>query len=203
MAYPTGFTETLEPIQLGTQALDQLAREGFEVTAGVRRADVAPIANIAGQLAIREFCPKDQASRFPDEAAFMRWFNKPGGRGMFVLRRGDDIAGYGWTGTEPCEQLPACETTFALRLNGQFAGRGLGAPFTAAILTGSMALFGARRIGLETWASNTAAVKTYLKAGASLVTTQDGERPTLAPTPCETDGKRRDVRLYMHFPQTF
>lgn len=211
MRYPDGFTR--EPISLdslhltwaGQKAIGQLHIEGFEIEAGLRRQDVADITEIAGQEAVREFCPNDLEKRFGDEPMAEAWLAKNGGRGVFLLRHigSRALAGYGWTGAGTCQELPDCETTFAVRLSEKFAGRGLGTPFTTAIVAGSVALFEARRMGLETWASNTAAVRTYVKAGAQFVTTSDAVRPTLHPAPNDTDGQRRDARLFMAFPQTF
>ncbi len=209
--FPTAFAEEPQLIvpgmldEVGNAAVEQLAARDFEVVAGVRRADVPEITAIANQDGVLDFCPKDAVTRFPDaDIMEENWLPKAGGRGMILLRRRlGRIAGYGWTGIEPCEQLPDCTTTFAERLDERVAGQGLAAPFAVAIVSGSMAIFGAEKIGLETWGSNTAAVRTYLKAGARLVTTKDDRRPTTHPAPNETDGKRRDTRLYMQFDQTF
>jgi ribosomal protein S18 acetylase RimI-like enzyme len=65
---------------------------------------------------------------------------------------------------------------------------------------------GLDKVGLETWGSNTAAVRTYVKAGAQLVTTKDDLCPTLVDDPKipkTADGQRSDVRQFMRFPQTF
>ncbi|HVS58826.1 MAG TPA: GNAT family N-acetyltransferase, partial [Candidatus Saccharimonadales bacterium] len=211
MRYPDTFTRELVPLDphglsaAGQRALGQLHIEGFEVEVGLRRQDVADITEIAGQEWVREFCPNDLDKRFGDEQMVEAWLAKNGGRGVFLLRHVGEraLAGYGWTGAEATPELPDCETTFAVRLNEQYAGNGLGTPFTTAIVSGSMAVFGACRTSLETWASNASAIRTYTRVGAQLVTTRDDRRPTLRPAPNETDGMRRDVRLFMVFPQTF
>jgi hypothetical protein len=211
MNYPTTFSETLVPLQdvdldeRGQQAIDALKGRGFEVVAGLRVADLSEIQSISHEEGVREYCPKDEGpKRFATkESTEKEWL--PKGRGMLQLRSIGDgaLAGYGWTGPEQCEELPDCPITFAERLSERFAGNGLGAPFAVAILSGSAALYGSERVGLETWGSNTAAVRTYLRAGAQLITTRDDERPTLKPAKRETDGLRRDVRQFMKFPHTF
>lgn len=211
MRYPDTFTRELVPLdphglsEAGQRALGQLHIEGFDVEVGLRRRDVADIAAIANQEAVREFCPNDLEKRFGDEQMAEAWLAKNGGRGVFLLRHMGEraLAGYGWTGAEITPELPDCETTFALRLSEEVAGRRLGTPFTTAIVSGSMAVFGTTRTGLETWASNTRAVRTYARAGTQLVTSRDDKRPTLRPAPNETEGMRRDTRLFMVFPQTF
>ena len=75
-----------------------------------------------------------------------------------------------------------------------------------------MALFGAKEgIGLETWASNTPAVSTYIGkgVGALLTAVRNDERPTRDESfPVRTEGEhagkrmRPDTRLYMRFPQS-
>jgi hypothetical protein len=190
-------------------ALATLAHKEIIVVSGLVEADVPQITAIAGQTGVREFCPKDMGKRFPDaETIASDWL--PKGRGAFLaLDAANDgrIVGYGWTGPELCDELPDCETTFAVRLCEEVAGRGLGAPFTTLIVAGSMALHGAEKIGLETWGSNAAAVRSYVNAGAQLVRTRDSERETQNPDQADRiDGKgrmlRRDTRLYMQFPQT-
>lgn len=208
MNYPTTFSEETIPLsglkldERGTAAMDFLADQGFEVYAGLRIADLEEIKEISQQEGVREYCPKDEGpKRFASkESTEQEWL--PKGRGMMQLRAlgNGALAGYGWTGPEDCTELPMCDTTFAERINERFAGRGLGGPFAIAIVSGSAALYGKRTVGLETWASNTAAVRSYLKAGAQLITTKDDVRLTQKPGPNETDGKRRDVRLFLRFP---
>lgn len=212
MHYPKTFAAELYPLepaglgQAGNEAVEQLLAANYEVVAGVRRDDVKEIAAIARQNPVREYCAKDALTRCGDEEMMAAWFDgKKDGRGVFLLRHTGTlaVAGYGWTGPELCQELPESLVTLAVRLDEGVSGQGLGVPFTTAILYGSMALYGARNIGLETWGSNTAAVKTYLRAGADLVTTKDDVRPTLQHGPHVVGGKRQDVRLYMQFPQTF
>lgn len=204
--YPTEFSEgPLERLKSPIAELGQLADAGFEVTVGVRRQDMPAIARIAGQAAVREYCPKDMEVRFGDGAKAAHWLQTKG-RGLFLLRpiaNEADVAGYGWTGREANEHLPDCETTFALRLSQEVSGKGLGVPFTNAILVGARTQYGARRVGLETWGSNTPAVRTYVKAGAELVTARDSHRPTREHGPQIVRGQRHDARLFMQFPHTF
>lgn len=218
MHYPTSFSKeylnlsnpNIELDTLGQTALMQLTANNLEVVSGLLLDDVAHITTIAHHENIREYCPNDAATRFSDQTNVEQWLGKNGGRAMFLLRRistqnsltaSQQIDGYGWTGAETCPDLPKWQTTFAVRLNpnSQLSRKGIGSLFSTAIVSGSMALFGARHIGLETWGSNTAAVKTYLKAGAALVTTRDAIRPTLQ----NGVDKRQDIRLFMQFSRTF
>lgn len=183
---------------------DHLQQRGYEVIAGLTPTDVPALATIATQAGTREYCPGDLDHRWATEAMAEAQLAKAGGRGVMrlVSQADGSTIGFGWTGaidTATRDLLPMCENTFALRLHEAARGKKLGAPFSRAIVAGSMALWGARSIGLETWASNTAAVKTYIAAGAELVTTKEGLRPTRDPSH-QPHGKRLDVRLYMHYP---
>jgi ribosomal protein S18 acetylase RimI-like enzyme len=183
-------------------ALDTLRHAGITVQLGVTRGDVEAITTIAGQLGVREFCPNDLETRFGNEQMMRGWLDKNGGRGMFLPRNTDhEIVGYGWTGLESNEHLPECDTTFAVRLSASEAGKGLGAPLTTVIYAGSVALFGCRRVGLESWESNVAAIKSYQKAGAELVAVEDGERPTYNGNLENTPVLRKDRRYFMQFPE--
>ena len=224
--YPTTFAETLVPVDPdildveGRDAVVDLNNRGFEVVSRVRREDVPDLAEISAQEGsaqdgVREFCRNDLDKRFANPKMMAAWHEKDGGRGTFLLRQLGATAGHGWTGPiaedgEERKLVPGAEVTFAIRLSGAFGGQGLAVPFTKAIVWGSVALYGARNISLETWGSNTRAVRTYLKAGAEVVTTADGWRPTLKEDEPglvydEKKGyfKRRDVRLFMRFPRTF
>ena len=197
MSHTTTFSETLSPVDKPYVPCT-INNANFGVFFGLREQDTADISPIAASAAVREFCPKDISSRFGNVEMAERWVAK--GRTMFQLRelgRGG-LAGYGWTGLETSPEIPGGDTTFAVRLAPEFAGRGLATPFTRAIVAGSSALHGGN-IWLETWGSNTAAVRTYVHAGAQLVTTRDATRPTLNPGDREIDDTRRDVRLFMCF----
>lgn len=204
MEYPSGWGggESLNAALLndvGYAALSTLNQQDFHVTVGLRKKDLPAIQAIAGQPGVQEFCPRDSAERFFDTESTTRWLYK--GRGMFLLwaNGAADLAGYGWTGPEHTLMLPACPNTFALRLNEVYGGNGLATPFGAAIASGSAALYGIQKLGLETWASNYAAFRTYRKIGACLVNTQRGERSTNLPVLRDEAGKRPDSRFYMRF----
>ena len=206
MNFPTTLQETTPALDTLVPGLDtmvamrELKQKGFEVTAGLRQADLADIRAIAGSEAVREYCPNDVAARFGSDAMTEEWLS--GGKAGFLLRQigSGALAGYGWTGPKASPQVPGGDTTFAIRLSPDFAGQHLATPFTATINAGTLALYGRhRQIWLETWGSNERAVHTYLNAGAELVATQDGERPTLHPATNEPDGMRRDTRLSMQF----
>lgn len=208
--FPTGFTEPIHLTQYdvpGKYSLPfmHLESKGFAVVAGLTEDDVPALTEIASQEGTREFCPNDIATRWTDKHAARAQLAKDGGRGVLRLISLEDeqTMGYGWTGAISDKEkrlLPQCDNTFALRLHEAARGKALATPFSRAIVAGSMALWGARRIGLETWGSNTAAVKAYLGARAELVTTKDDVRPTLVKENQDDEGNRRDVRLYMQYP---
>jgi hypothetical protein len=214
MAFPVSFSNELQPLpadgldDIGVEAIEMLATKGFEVVSGVRREDVPQIAAIAGQTSVREYCPKDLKTRFGNEALMEAWLRKENGpeigRGMFLLRLAgaEKIAGYGWTGYEPCDELLDYPLTSAFRLHEDMQGQHLGTPFTNTIIAATPALFDRRAIGLETWGSNGPAVSTYLRAGAALIRTRDGKRPTLKTEMQDANGERQDVRLFMGFKRT-
>jgi hypothetical protein len=208
--FPTGFTESRHVTQYdvpGKYSLPfiQLEHAGFAVVAGLTKEDVPALTEIAEQAGTREFCPNDIATRWTDKRAAKAQLGKDGGRGVLrlVSLEDDQTIGFGWTGAISDKEkgfLPDCENTFALRLHEAARGKKLATPFSRAIVAGSMALWGARRIGLETWGSNTPAVKAYLGAGAQLVTTKDDVRPTLIKENQDKNGNRQDIRLYMQYP---
>jgi hypothetical protein len=205
MNYPTGFTEKipLTPAILdehGQAALGALAKKGFEVVMGIEPADLSRIGRVAGQEAVREFCKKDLTKRVGSVNMAGKWLED--GRGVFQLL-GEGNGGYGWTRPEECEELPDSETTFAIRIDSNLGGKGLGPLFSNAIVSGSAALFEAKRVGFESWGSNIAAFKTYRRAGAEVITAREDYRPTQRPAPNEKDGQRRDIRLFWHFGRTF
>ncbi len=205
--FPTEFNQHLEILDAnqldrdGQRAVRAMYDMGFDVTAGVLESDVDHITAIAQQHGVREYCPNDATKRFGSKAMMESWLTKNGGRGMFILRAAGVVAGYGWTGPERSDALPETTTTFAVRLSEHAGatGRGLGSLFTTAIVSGSMALYGAEGIGLETWGSNTKAVRSYLRSGAELVSTQDDVRPTWVSGNSE---QRQDIRLFMQFTRT-
>lgn len=220
MHFPNTFAEAHVPLQdvalddPGVQALRHLKLVDYMVAAGVCREDVPAITEIANQEGVREFCPRDAKERFVSERSMEKWLGKNGGRGMFLLKNigTQAIEGFGWVGKEKCEELPRCETTFAIRLHERAAGarKGVGTAFTTAIVSGAMALHKARGIGLETWASNAGAVNAYINAGATVVKARsidkDGKlitRPTLDENFASMNGERPDTRLFMEFERTF
>lgn len=212
--FPTTFAD--KPYQLGlgdvapghTMPLMALARKGYAVEVGITPEDVPSLTEIARQEGVREYCPNDLAHRWTDEETTEKQLAKDGGRGVFLLRNiaTNAIAGFGWTGKSSDEErqiLTMCEHTFAVRLHEGTRGQGLAVPFSQIIVAGSMSVFRARRIGLETWASNNAAVNTYVKAGAELVRAVTGQpRPTLDKHKSINETGQYvtdDTRLYMNF----
>ena len=211
--FPNTFDESthiLVPTDLKASHAEHLIKlnmAGYDVVAGLRREDVPALAEIAAQEGTREYCPNDLKRRWGDEAMAEAKLAKAGGSGVLrlVSQKNGNTLGFGWTGhidDEDQEHLPMCENIFALRLHEASRGKRLGTTFSRVIVAGSMALWGARNVGLATWASNTPAVRTYLAAGAELVTTKDDVRPTIlrGPGKFQYENHRNDVRLYMQFP---
>lgn len=191
--------------------LEQLGKQGFVVEVGLMRDDVPALTEIAKQLGTQEYCPNDLARRWTDEPTAEAQLAKDGGRGVFLLRAiaNNAIIGFGWTGKAGADEqaITKYEHTFAVRLHEDARGQGLAVPFTKVIVAASMQVFRARRIGLETWASNTAAINTYAGdkgANAQLVKAVRATRPTLDTSKPfdEKSGKHmtEDTRLYMRFP---
>lgn len=219
MNYPATFSSELIPLRdvitddQGRAALERLEAAGFKAVGGLRREELPEVTTIAGTDPVREYCPNDMKRRVGDEPMAETWLAERGGKGVVLLKRlGDQaIAGYGWTSLAPKDEkdmIPGEEVTFAERLGPLAAGQGLGAPFAEVIVSSAIALHEAKNVGLEVWGSNPWAVRSYLKAGASLVTVRDDYRPTLSPTRSERldedhPRQRRDVRLFMKFGSTF
>jgi GNAT superfamily N-acetyltransferase len=209
--FPTTFAETphyIHPTEIPAHLAEPfiaLKQKGFIMVAGITPANVEDLAEIANQEGVLEYCPNDIAKRWTDIPTAEKQLAKDGGRGVFRTEHvhTGDTAAFGWTGKSSDEErgfLPECENTFALRANEDYRGQGLGKLVSRAIVVGSMYFYGAKRIGLETWASNTTAVRSYLGAGAVLKTTQDSMRLTRIPEQQDANGMRRDVRLYMQYP---
>lgn len=214
--FPTGFANELyhvTPTDIAkrhSHTVQGLEAEGFVVGAGLRPSDVPALTEIAGQAGTLEFCPNDLAKRWTDEDTARAQLAKGGGRAVFQLIRKQDeaLAGYGWVGLlsedDTERQLTGMPYTFALRINEEMRGRGLAKPFSRLIVAGAMGLYGARGIGLETWASNTRAVGAYLGAEAVTVAHRNAVRPTLdLSRPHEIiEGKPHvhDTRVYMKYP---
>lgn len=198
-------------------ALDliNLRNAGFVVSTGLHRQDAAALAEISSQVGTQEYCPNDSIRRWGNEEMIEAQLRKDGGRAVFILESVEDnqTYGFGWTGTASKEEaaITGCENTFAIRLHEKARGKGLATPFSKAIVAGSMAIYGMRGIGLETWGSNAAAVRTYLGAKAVVMGTVDSERPTQIVEPGvflkEFNGEqrphRKDVRVYMQYPWSF
>lgn len=187
--FPTSFSEA-SPAPFVDPLLE--GRE-FTITTGFPPEALTEMIPIANSEAVREFCPKDSLERFGDGEMAERWLKK--GRELFLLRDMGNkaLAGYGWTGSETSEHVPDADTTFAVRLSPAYAGRGLAPPFTRSIVASSRLLHGGST-WLETWRSNEAAIRTYLKAGAVLVSTMDADRPSL-----EQTEPYADIRWFMRF----
>jgi GNAT superfamily N-acetyltransferase len=201
--FPTAFAEELQVVtpdmldERGGVALEGLAAMGLTTRFGLRRIDVPTITPITHEGPVVQYCWKDHSERFGDVEMAEHWQAK--GRGMIQL---DDLskpvkAAYSWEGPERCEYLPDCDTTFAIRVSEEFAGKGIATRLTAVTLSGCAAIWGARNVGLETWASNEYAVRTYEKMGAEEVTRQPGMRQI------SKNEKVPDTRVYMRFPSTF
>lgn len=209
-SFPTSFAERIETIdggigQRGDAALARLREKGFAVAAGLTEYFAGAVGVMGYQAHIREYCPKDATeSRFGTLQSTEKWLQKGGGRGMFLLLRGEgnssQLEGYGWTGVEQCEELPEHPITSAFRIGERGLGQGLGKDFVQVVVSGTNALYAhGEGIGLETWRSNHAAGM-YPKVGfvALAESHEDELRPTLDPS--AAGGKVLDCRLYMGYP---
>lgn len=197
--FPNDFVAATTPLPIdrlgegAAAAAAKLAAQGYEVHHGLTPAFADQILAMSQQPSIREFCPKDSAQRFADQAATKRWLAK--GRETFLLlkRDGDSLSlvGYGWAGAASSPHVPAGRTTFAIRIGEAGQGQGLATPFAWLIVAATAVLYGAKDLWLETWASNGGAVHVYHKLGFKTV----AEKPDQRPRP---NGETvADTRLYM------
>lgn len=208
--FPTGFAESIEVLdggigQRGDAALARMQEKGFFVATGLTEYFAGAVGVMGYQSHIREYCPKDSTEkRFGTLESTEKWLQKGGGRGMFLLLRGErnntQLEGYGWTGVEACDELPNHPITSAYRVGERVLGKGLGKDFVQAVVSGTNAIYApGEGVGLETWKSNHAA-SMYLKVGFEPMAEapEDELRPTLQPD--AEDGKVLDRRLYMGYP---
>jgi len=205
-SFPTGFVnrvEILEPGigERGDAALTRLHEKGYAIGLGMTEYYAGAVGVMGYQRSIREYCPKDcTEKRFGTLSSTEKWLKKNGGRAPFLLLKdGQRLAAYGWSGVEPCDELPDNPITTAYRVSEEFQGKGLGKDFTQVVVSGTRALYAPEEgIGLETWKSNHAAGM-YEKVGFTLVHQGESEyRPTL--DPAALNGKVLDQRLYMSYP---
>jgi len=199
--FPDGFMEATQKLpevrlgEAGTQAVQKLASQGYEVHVGLTPEFAEAVSIMAREPSIREYCPRDSGERFSDRASTERWLSKK--RSMFLLlKRTDDklsLAGYGWSGAGSSPHVPG-GITFAIRIGKAGRGQGLSTPFSWLIVAGSAILYGARDIWLETWATNAGAVHVYHKIGFITVAEKPDER--LLPD----GGAVPDIRVYMSLP---
>lgn len=185
-------------------AIERLCNRGLAVHIGLSKLDIPQIQQMAQDPRIVEYCPNDKR-RFADPE---KWVSK--GRAFFTLRDigSGAIAGYGWSGPEPCQKLPNHPITTAFRS----LSPGSGADFTRVVAGATRAIYTNKGMGLETWASNQRAVHTYLKVGTLLVATESYDnngrriiRPTLDTQNAALVNESgqpavQDTRLYMRFP---
>ena len=208
--FPTGFVEQIEVLetgigQQGDAALARIREKGFTVATGLTEYFAGAVGVMGYQDHIRKYCPKDSTeSRFGTLPSTEKWLQKGGGRSMFLLLRGNGsnarLEGYGWTGVEPCDELPDHPITSAYRIGKRGQGQGLGKDFVQVVVSGTNTLYApGEGIGLETWKSNHAAGM-YPKVGFVPIAEapEDEPRPTLQPD--AIDGKVLDRRLYMGYP---
>lgn len=196
--FPIDFSQSTELIQaeklgdVGQQAKQQLAEQGYEVHVGLTSEFAKDIIEMALEPGIKEFCPNDCGSRFKSLDTIHEWLTK--GRATFLLlqRNGEvlKLVGYGWAGSGTSSRVPDGETTFAIRIGEAGQGQGLATPFARLIVSGAAALFDAKNMWLETWQSNAGAVHIYHKVGFVDVDSKDDVRPS-------SSGQVNDTRLYM------
>ena len=198
--FPTGFatqTSTLDEAlfkEADAALIRQLSDKGYAVHAGLTAKYAGDIMQMCLQPSIKEYCPNDCGRRFKDLEAAKQWLAK--GRAAFLLvhKTNNSLVGYGWAGRETSPHVPGGETTFAIRIGESHQGQGLSTPYLRLIIAATAAIYGARNIWLETWASDAAAVHIYHKLGCIDVNQVEDQRPT-------ADGSTMsDTRLYMSLP---
>jgi hypothetical protein len=210
--FPTSFRtpERLNPANYTSyagDALRSLEDDGFYIERYTAVSDVDGLARISAQRGVRRYCRKDIGRWGTVENATAQLAKKGGRLGFKLIQASDGyMAGHGWTGIEPCAELPDADTTSAFRLDGEFAGQGLAARMTKVIIGVTKADHAPDDgIGLETWASNIPANATYRRAGAQFVTARADWRPALEDEAraIETpDGLMvMDVRRFYQFPE--
>lgn len=200
-SFPTTFTKP-QAVKKGIspaadEALDFLAERGLVVLVGIDETLAEAISKLATEAHIREYCPNDCTSRrFANRTSTEDWLKK--GHAVFVLsKKGDDgnwqAIGYGWSGPKKTAKVSG-ETTFALRIGKAGLGQHLSEPFSQVVLDATAKLYDAKKMWLETWGSNQAAVHVYKKLGFELLNQKPGKRLT-------ADGQEvDDTRLYMSLP---
>lgn len=202
-SFPTNYATLSQPLSGGMsekadEAIDFLASKGFVVLDGFTESLAKNVIQIAKQLHIREYCPRDCTSeRFGSIESTEQWLGKE--HAMFILAKdlGDENwqpVGYGWTGPKTTPEVTSGDTTFALRIGEAGIGQKLAVPFSQVILSATKQLYGGDHIWLETWVSNGAGVHTYKKLGFEEVTKKPSKRLTLSGESVD------DVRLYMSLP---
>jgi hypothetical protein len=209
--FPTSFTSTPETLTSGTgirgdESLKRLHEKGYTVATGLTEYYAGAVGVMGSQKHIREYCPKDGTNkRFGSLESTEQWLQKGGGRGMFLLLEGEGkgamLAGYGWTGFGPCDELPDHPITSAYRIGERALGKGLSGDFVQVVVSATNTLYApSEGIGLETWQSN-AAASLYPKIGFELVT--QAPEPEMRPSMREDaiDGEVEDLRLYMGYPE--
>ncbi len=213
--FPTTFQDTVTRLDhttddRGNAALQRLHDRGFVVATGLSPFYAGAIGIMGQQQHIREYCPRDATpSRFATLNSTAKWLTKGGGRAVFLLIEKDDkdssvvdgqLQGYGWTGYEPCDELPNSPITSAYRLGTSALGRKLAGDFIQTVVSGTHTLYAPEdNIGLETWQSNHAA-ELYRSVGFEIQEQAD-QQPELRPTldPLAIDGVVQDTRLYMNY----
>lgn len=204
--FPTGFVSKIEVIEegigeRGNNSITNLREKGYTVGLGLTEYYAGAIAVTASQKHILEYCPKDSTdSRFGTLESTEKWLTKGGGRATFLLLKGvnhnSKLAGYGWTGLEPCAYLPDYPVTSAYRIGELALGQGLAKDFVQIVVSGTNKLYApGQGIGLETWASNKAE-KIYRSVGFLLINRSEFE---YRPTYLNEDFSVMDQRLYMGY----
>lgn len=204
-AFPT--TLSSEPIILNPSMysdrkgyLRTLNERGFGIQLLMTPQDVLGIQALARQASIKRYCFRDPTDRrfgatLGDIAPAERWMQK--GRLPFLLKKLGHVgnfAGYGWSGPETCEDFPLDgDTTCAVRLNEEYQGQGLAAPFLGIVTDYTMEAYGSK-MWIEAWQSNLPGVHMDKKVGYVI----RGSKPGLRPI---EDGTEEDVRLFMDFPE--
>lgn len=203
--FPTAFVPKMEVLSpdmgLGAEideTLQSFQERGIVVGHGLTPRLANSLAESAMQPHIVEFCPS-QPDRFGDPQLAETWQGK--GRMMVTLnqvkglenrslsdadlravREEDtyDLA-HGWAGLQQNTHIPDADVTTAYRVVECGLHRGLARPLGKMVVDLTTVLYDVEpeRVSLETWASNTYAVRTYLKLGFAKLAEAPDVRPTL------------------------
>lgn len=179
--YPTALYDGSQELP---EAIDQthLHENGLFVVQGLTTALAEQLVVASRQPHLSPFCEGDKERRFADRAHVIEW-QAQGRLALPLVRRvGDDalkLSGFGWFGAktpDPELGIKGATSTFAVRLYEGALRQGNALPYTQAMIAAHQAAgFSNQGLWLESWASNTYALRAYKEAGFTQVAEAEGE----------------------------